>query len=261
LRQRFIEVGMATRFFRFFIFALLLAGWLPRQPALAVQPPTLIITAEHSPPASMLQGDQVIGRESEKIREMLARSGIAYTIDILPWKRAFTMAQRDPDTCVYSTSRTPEREKLFKWVGPTDEAEWVLIGRADHQFQLRTLEDARPLRIGTYNGDARDEFLRSRGFLVDPVQNDASNPKKLLLKRIDLWAVGMRAGSTALAQFPASEQIMPLLVFNRVKVYLACNRSVPDALVVKMNGALDSMRQDGTFVRLERKYEHWAEQN
>jgi polar amino acid transport system substrate-binding protein len=227
---------------------------------MAAPPPTLIITAEHSPPASMLLGDEVIGRESEKIREMLARTGIPYKIDILPWKRAFTMAQHDPNTCVYSTSRTPEREKLFKWIGPTDEAEWVLIGRADHKFQLRTLEDARRLRIGTYNGDARDEFLRARGFQVDPVPNDASNPKKLLLNRIDLWAVGMRSGSTALAQFPASEQIMPLLVFNRVKVYLACNPSVPDALVEKMNGALDSMRRDGTFARLERKYEHWAEQ-
>jgi hypothetical protein len=54
--------------------------------------------------------------------------------------------------CIFSTARTPERDALFKWVGPTDEAEWVLLGRADHSFQLRSLEDARPLRIGTYNG-------------------------------------------------------------------------------------------------------------
>lgn len=238
-------------------FAILLATSAGALAAPSGMPP-LVITAEHAPPASMKVGDQVLGRESEKIHEMLARSGYRYSIDVLPWKRAYTMAQRDRYTCVYSTSRTPEREKLFKWVGPTDEAEWILIGRAGRNYQLQTLDDARKLRIGTYNGDARDEFLRARGFDVDPAQNDASNPKKLLLGRIDLWAVGVRNNDiSALAQFAAPEQLVPVLVFHRVKVYLACNPSVPDAMVERMNGALDAMRKDGSFARLEKKYEQW----
>lgn len=231
--------------------------------ALAAAPaiPPLLITAEHAPPASMQLGGQVVGRESDKIREMLERSGYAYRIDLLPWKRAYTLAQRDPFTCVYSTSRTPEREKLFKWIGPTDEAEWLLLGRAGRKFQLQTLDDARALRIGTYNGDARDEFLRARGFNVDPAQVDASNPKKLLLDRIDLWAVGVRNNDlSALAQFGVPEQLVPVLTFHRVKVYLACNPSVPDAMVERMNAALYAMRKDGSFARLEKKYEQWQAQ-
>ncbi len=167
------------------------------------------------------------------------------------------MALEQPRTCVYSTSRTPERDRLFKWVGPTDEAEWVFWGRADHAFPLKTLEDARTLRIGTYNGDARDEFLRSRGFHVDPVTNDLVNPQKLLMNRIDLWAVGIRNG-VQLTQYDWAGKIVPLLVFNRVKVYLACNQSVPDELIARLNAALDEMRRDGTMARLERKYESWA---
>ncbi|MRV73379.1 transporter substrate-binding domain-containing protein [Duganella sp. FT92W] len=218
-------------------------------------PEPLFIVAEHSPPASMKEGEEITGRETEKIRDMLGRSAIAYKIDILPWKRAFTMAQQQKNTCVYSTSRTPEREKQFKWIGPTDEAEWVFVGRADHKFQLRTLDDARSLRIGTYNGDARDEFLRARGFNVEPAPNDASNPKKLLLNRIDLWAVGLRAGASVPAELAGEKgEIVPLLTFHRVKVYLACNPSVPDALVERMNTTLDTMRRDGTFAKLERKY-------
>lgn len=238
-------------------FAMLLAasaGALAAAPAV----PRLVITAEHSPPASMKVDGQVVGRESEKVREMLARSGYAYTIDVLPWKRAYTMAQRDPYTCVYSTSRTPEREKLFKWVGPTDEAEWVLMGRSGRQYQVHTLDDARKLRIGTYHGDARDEFLRARGFDVDGAPDNAANPKKLMLGRIDLWAVGVRNNDlSALAQFGAPEQLVPVLTFHRVKVYLACNPSVPDAMVERMNAALDAMRKDGAFARLEKKYAQW----
>lgn len=220
--------------------------------------PALVITAEHSPPASMKVGGQVVGREGEKIREMLTRAGYAYTIDVLPWKRAYTMAQRNRYTCVYSTSRTPEREAQFKWIGPTDEADWVLMGRAGRHYAVQTLDDARALRIGTYHGDARDEFLRARGFDVDGAPDDAANPKKLMLGRIDLWAVGVRNNDfSALAQFSAPERIVPVLVFHRVKVYLACNPSVPDAMVERLNGALDAMRKDGTFARLEKKYALW----
>ena len=114
----------------------------------------LTITTEHSPPASMQGQDGVTGRETDKIREMMARTRTDYKIDLLPWKRAYVMALNQPQTCVYSTSRTPERERLFKWVGPADEAEWQCWGRIDHEFPLKTMEDARKLRIGTYNGDA-----------------------------------------------------------------------------------------------------------
>lgn len=244
-------------FQRFSCLALLTAApaFPAAQPVSAAPQESLFIVAEHAPPASMKEGNAVTGRETEKIRDMLGRAAVPYKIDVLPWKRAFTMAQQQKNTCVYSTSRTPEREKQFKWIGPTDEAEWVFVGRADHKFQLRTLDDARSLRIGTYNGDARDEFLRARGFNVEPAPNDASNPKKLLLNRIDLWAVGLRAGASIPVEYTGDKgDIVPLLTFHRVKVYLACNPSVSDGLVERMNSALDAMRRDGTFAKLERKY-------
>jgi polar amino acid transport system substrate-binding protein len=229
----------------------LLAGGTP-----AAAP--LSITTEHAPPASMQGPDGVTGRETDKIREIMSRTHTPYQIEMLPWKRAYTLALGQQHTCVYSTSRTPERDRLFKWVGPTDEAEWVFYGRADHEFPLRNLEDARKLRIGTYIGDARDEFLRSRGFHVDPATNDLVNPQKLLMNRIDLWAVGMRADSPGPSQFEGADRLVPLLVFNRVKVYLACNLSVPDALIERLNAALTEMRRDGAMARIERKYEHWT---
>jgi polar amino acid transport system substrate-binding protein len=222
--------------------------------------PQLVVLTEQSPPASMQVNGQITGHETEKMVEMLKRSGMAYKLDILPWKRGFSMAERDNNTCLFPTTRTPEREKLFKWIGPTYEADWALVGRTDRNFNLRTLEDARPLRIGTYNGDARDEYLRARGFNLDPVQNDHSNPKKLMLNRIDLWVTALPPNSTALEQFGLQGRIAPLLTFLKVKVYLACNPSVPDALVERMNASLDTMRRDGTFTRIERKYEHWSDQ-
>jgi polar amino acid transport system substrate-binding protein len=219
----------------------------------------LTITTEAAPPSSMLDGEgNVIGISTDKVRAAFERAGVAYTIDLLPWKRAYAAAHDRRDACVYATTRTPERELLFKWVGPIDSAEWVLMARANSRLSLRTLEDARPYRIGTYNGDARDEFLRSRGFRVDPAPNDATNPRKLLLGRIDLWAAVLRVGNPVLEQNGWAGKIVPVLVFNRIDVYLACNRAVPDELITRLNGAFSALGRDGTMRRIERGYDNWS---
>jgi polar amino acid transport system substrate-binding protein len=227
--------------------------------ACASEPPRLQLLTESSPPTSMREGAEVIGSGTEKIREIMARTGTAYTLQLLPWRRAFTLVQQQADTCLFSTSRTPEREELFKWVGPTDEADWVLLGRADRNFHLRTLDDARNLRIGTYHGDARDDYLRARGFLVDPAPVDMMNPRKLMLDRIDLWAASLRRGTTLARNNSWGDDIVPVLTFNRIGVYLACNPAVPDELIDRMNAALTAMGRDGTMQRIDRKYEKWVE--
>ncbi|USX16558.1 ABC transporter substrate-binding protein [Oxalobacteraceae bacterium OTU3CAMAD1] len=236
-----------------------LAAKQPSTAATAAAAPavTLRIATERMPPSSMVVDGVITGRETDKIRELMTRTGTAYKLELLPWKRAYVNALTHDHACVYSTTRTPEREPLFKWVGATDFAEWQLWGRVDSGYTLKTLDDARKLRIGTANGDARDEFLRSRGFVVEPVNEDTLNAQKLLMRRIDLWAVSVRNGTKGPRGLAGSE-VAPLLSFHRVQVYLACNNSVPDALIERLNAAVADMWRDGTMERIGRKYENWT---
>jgi polar amino acid transport system substrate-binding protein len=227
--------------------------------AMPTAPPHLYLMTETTPPISMLEGKKIIGSGTEKVEEIMARTGTSYRLELLPWKRAYTVLQQRADACLYSTTRTPERDPLFQWVGPTDEADWVLLGRSDRNYNLRVLDDARGLRIGTYIGDARDTYLRQRGFQVDPAPNDLLNPDKLLLDRIDLWAASLRRGSGGLKRADWAEKIVPVLTFNKVGVYLACNRAVPEQLIARMNAALDTMNRDGTSRRIDAKYERWLD--
>lgn len=239
---------------------LLIAVWLAVASNVQAAPSQLYISTETSPPASMLDGRAVVGSSTEKVREIMARTGIPYRIDLLPWKRAYTSAIRRGNACVYSTTRTPEREDLFRWIGPLDEAQWVLLSLAERGYQFQSLEDARGLRIGTYHGDAREDYLRARGFKVDSAHNDLINPQKLLLNRIDVWAASLRRGSHALEQNGWSASIVPVLTFRTVQVYLACNKGVPEATAVRMQEALNTMERDGTSRRIERKYANWEKQ-
>ena len=209
----------------------------------------LRIVGEHLPPSSMMEGNVVVGRETLKVREILARAGIGYTVELLPWKRAYAQALREPDTCLFSTTRTQEREAQFRWIGPLNEAEWILYGLAERHLALRTLADARGLVIGTVLGDARDDYLRQHGMNVASVTQEWLNPQKLLLGRIDLWAVGLAVGSKPFVGKEWEGKVVPLLTFNRVQTYLACNLKAPEAQVAAMQRAAAAMRRDGSMAR------------
>ncbi|NVI83489.1 ABC transporter substrate-binding protein [Janthinobacterium sp. BJB312] len=217
-------------------------------PALAAAVDVRIV-GEHLPPSSMMEGNVVVGRETLKVRDIMARAGLSYRIELLPWKRAYAQALREPDTCIFSTSRTQEREAQFRWIGPLNEAEWILYGLAERHLALRTLDDARGLVIGTVLGDARDDYLRQRGMNVAPVTQEWLNPQKLLLGRIDLWAVGLAVGSKPFVGKEWEGKVVPLLTFNRVQTYLACNKQLPEAQVAAMQRAAAAMRRDGSMAR------------
>ncbi len=221
---------------------------------LPAQATSLHLTAESTPPSIVLKDGRVAGSATDKIRAMMARAGVTVDIDLLPWQRAYSLAQIKGDTCVYQTTRTAEREALFKWVGPISTTDWTLYGLAQRDLHLTTLEDARPYKIGGYLGDASDQYLRARGFRVESVANDALNPQKLLGKRVDLWAATPPRLKRQMAQLPGGDQIVPLLTYNKVGLYLACNVAVPTALVDKLNAILVQMRQDGTSKAIEDQY-------
>lgn len=73
------------------------------------------------------------------------------------------MALEQPNYGVFVTARLPEREELFKWVGPIGPDDWVLLARGDSPINLTSLDQARQYNIGAYKGDAIAEHLDGQG--------------------------------------------------------------------------------------------------
>lgn len=217
--------------------------------------PRLILTAEMTYPAVMEDKGRVTGHAAEKVHEIMRRGGIDYSMRIMPWKRAYMLALTQAQTCVFMTTRTAEREALFKWIGPISQADWVLYGRADRHYAIRTVDDARGMRIGAYNGDVRGEYLAARGYVVDFVQNDDSNPRKLMLDRIDLWVNSTRSSRPLLAQLGLTGKIVPVVTFHQAKLYLACHLSVSDEVAARLGLALRSMEADGSYKAIEQTFD------
>src|SRR5215831_7671567 len=87
----------------------------------------LTLVTEENPPFNYTEQGKVVGLSTEIMSELGKRSGVPLQIKSMLWEQAYLAAQRDKDTCVYSTARLENRERLFTWIGPIATNQWVLI--------------------------------------------------------------------------------------------------------------------------------------
>lgn len=212
------------------------------------------LLTEDFPPYNMSDAKGAVGGLStEVVREMFARAGVLYHLDLVPWMRAFNTALLNTNSCVYSTTRTDSREHQFKWVGPLVENIWVLYAGPHSPKNILTLENVRRFKIGGYSGDAEAQYLIAQGFNVELTPSDDLNLRKLVLGRIDFWASSQYRGRYLINQNKLTN-LKQVLMFNTVFLYLACNRSVSDYTIHQLNDALQGMRREGYIARVQARY-------
>nr|WP_177344595.1 MULTISPECIES: ABC transporter substrate-binding protein [unclassified Pseudomonas] len=212
----------------------------------------VVLLTENFPPYNMAingknfaQEDNVDGIAVDVVREMFKRAGIKYSLTLrFPWDRIYKLALEKPGYGVFVTARLPEREALFKWVGPIGPDDWVLLARGDSKLVVNNLQQAKQYRIGAYKGDAIAEHLEKEGLQPVTSLRDQENAKKLMAGQIDLWATGDPAGRY-LARQEGVSGLKTVLRFNSAQLYLALNKDVPDEVVQKLQSELDKMRAEG----------------
>ena len=224
--------------------------------ALPLSASALNLYTEEYPPFNMSDAKTgaLSGISVDKVVMLMQRANQAYSIKSMPWTRSYQMALQQEHSCVFSTTRTPEREAQFQWVGPLVHNNWVVFARADDSRVPKQLEDLRPYVVGGYQNDAVAEFLKHNGFEVDLAMNDADNPRKLLHKRFDFWATGEMLGTWLIQRSHLQGQIVPLFTFKQTDMYLACHLKMPAQKITYFNQILRQMERDGSTQAIERKY-------
>ena len=221
----------------------------------------LVLLTENFPPYNMAkngknfaQDENINGIAVDIVREMFKRADITYSLTLrFPWERIYKLALEKPGYGVFVMARLPDREKLFKWVGPLGPDDWIMLAKADSKITLETLDDARKYKIGAYKGDAIAETLAKQGLNPIVVLRDQDNAMKLVSGQIDLWATGDPAGRY-LARQEGVTGLKTLLRFSSAELYLALNKDVPDEAVAKLQAALDQMRKDGVVEEIMARY-------
>jgi polar amino acid transport system substrate-binding protein len=226
-----------------------------------LQAQALELMTEDDPPNNMLRDGKLAGMSTDKLSEAFRRAGVPQHMELVPWARAYQSALTQPGFCAFSAARTPEREGLFKWVGPVAQTDWVLYAPADSKLpRPAKLEEVKKQVLGGYLQDVISVWLLDHGYRVDTATSDAANPRKLLAGHIDYWASAGPRATALLAKEKLGGRIVPVLTFGHTDLYLACNKATSDDVVKKLNQALRAMNEDGTSGRIEMRYAHWMDE-
>ena len=221
----------------------------------------MVVLTENFPPFNMAVDDKNFARDdgidgisAEIVREMFKRAGIDYSMTLrFPWDRLYRLTLDKPNYGLFSTTYTPERQPLFKWVGPLANTGWVLLAAPGNNIKVSSLKDAAKYRIGAYKNDSVSQHLESQGLEPINALRDQENVKKLVRGPIDLWATTDPVGRYLAKQEDVSG-LNTVLRFNDTQLYLALNKDTPDEVVERLQKALDEMRQEGFVEEMTHSY-------
>lgn len=227
-----------------FALALLLSGTANAQ--------TLRLLTEEYPPYNFSKNGVISGAAVEQAELMMKALGTPYSLEILPWARALSLAENQPWTCVFTTGHDEERDKRFKWVEPLLIDRMVMLRKVGSGVNPANIEEAKRFTVGTQRGDFSGTYLQNHAFpKIDLAADMETTVKKLLVGRIDLMVTSEK---TFEAMRDEGKALEPALVLEGKLYGFACNLGLPDAVVEKMQAELKKLIADGTQDQIFVKY-------
>ncbi|MEO4046793.1 transporter substrate-binding domain-containing protein [Pseudomonas sp. CAU 1711] len=217
----------------------------------------LQLYTEEYPPMNFAREGRPAGLAVDLVREILARTGRGARISLVPWARGYQAAQVDPDSGLFVTMRTAEREPLFQWVGPVMVVVTSFYALRGSGIRIDSLEDA--ARAGTIAVPRQwysFQELKARGLanvygVIGPRQMMSmlrhGRVQVAVADNVTLESLLALGGLT-----PA--EVEPLHAFMRSEAYIAFSPSTDPGLVAEWQQTLDSMKRDGSFALIYRRW-------
>jgi polar amino acid transport system substrate-binding protein len=207
-----------------------------------------IITEEYPPFNFTSQDGTITGQSTEIVRELIKSTSSQATFEMMPWSQGYELVQKEANTAIFSTSRTRERENLFKWVGPIGTELSYFYVRKDSNIKVNSLEEAKKVgSIAVYQDDAHQQYLLDQGFTNLDISKDIYEClKKLIDSKVDMWL-----GTSNCLYYVAIKakvnqtEVKPIMFGHSEDDYIAFNKTVPDTLINLWQSNLDAIKQKG----------------
>ncbi|WP_085987061.1 transporter substrate-binding domain-containing protein [Pseudomonas fluorescens] len=218
------------------------------------------VVTEEWAPYNYVEHDQLTGMTTEIVRAIMALTGDKFEVLLQPSMRATQILKNRPKTIMYSLFRTPEREPLYKWVGP-------IVEESIHAYQLASTPPINSLeqllhapQITTRHAGLVPQTLQSLGFNnLDKSATESKQLYRMLLAGRTSIIVGDTAAGVAyysrqLEIAPGTLRQIPIELY-RSSLYIAFSTDSDDQLIAAWNRALEQLRQSGELARIQRRYE------
>lgn len=160
---------------------------LAASPAYSADLPQLHYIAGRFPPYTQFDAsDNPVGPTAALIAALAGKIGRPAPLEVVPFARAITAAEHEPNTLIALLAPTAEREAKFQWVCPVldfDVSVFRLRERGD--VVVDGLEQLKRWRIVGVNRDVKTEYLLRNGIPVQIAADEDEAMRLLLHGRVD----------------------------------------------------------------------------
>jgi polar amino acid transport system substrate-binding protein len=229
--------------------SLLLPGLLLVSILFSATPESIVYMTEDYPPENYVEEGALKGYAVNILKAMWRKMEITeQPIQVLPWTRAYQQVQTQPGYMLFAMARTPEREKLFQWVGPIYRAQPSLFALQDFDRTVTSLAKAKAYRIGVLRDDIGESLLMESGFTGNALIRVSSLEQLILMlkaRRIDMICSTESSLKDAIARKPAiSVPYIAVLKVGEIQTWYAFNRKTDPALVARFQKALNAIEPE-----------------
>jgi polar amino acid transport system substrate-binding protein len=244
---RWISAGMSA----------VLCAWLVFEPSAQADPPDtltpLVFITEEYPPYNYVDNQQLTGISIELLEAIFEETKTPlsrHDVRSYPWVRGYELALSQPNTVLFSTTRTAAREDHFHWVGPIAQDQVALLAHRNAPITIDSLADAieRGLTVAVIREDIGAQALLEANYperLIRSAIDNRSALHMLVRGRVDLWAY-----SADVAQWIAKSEgypgnsLIPVHTLSESSLYFAINKATDHRLVAIMQQALERVNTE-----------------
>ena len=234
-------------------FAKIYARWLPAE----IPPGILQLVTEEYPPVTFMEDGKPSGFVTDMVREIAARQNIPDNIRLTSWNNAYNMALLHPKVVLFSAERTPEREKLFQWVGPVGKNSAMLYAKKGSGIRINSLEEAKAIgAIATTTNWFTEQHLKREGFKnLRSSPDPRANVRQLMKGEVQLSIfTDITIPEIVRDAGYGMQDLEPVFTVVQTVFYIAFSRDTPAEEVQAWQSTLDSLKQDGSFEKMVRRY-------
>ena len=189
------------------------------------------------------------GLVADLVTKLFAKLKAKKTIDnveVVNFARGVAQITAEPETAFFTLVRLPERESLFKWVGPVGMNRPIILAKKSQNIKINSIEDLKKYTIGAKRKASIESILKKLGVedkSLALVGADEESMKKFEAGRTDLIAINDLVGYFLMKKMKMNRDDYEIVYrLKEDTLAIAFNKSVSDDFINKMQMELDAMK-------------------
>lgn len=217
-------------------------------------------------PFAYSKNGEIKGYDCDIFREAMKRAGIAVTLELLPFKRAWAYVKEGEVDGIFMLYFTEARREYVRYCDvPVHVGTFHLFVKTGHEFPFQTIRDLYGKRVGNLLGfSVTPEFhqaVMEKKIFLEEASSLEMNLKKLLAGRMDCFISSVRLLRPLFKDSAMENTIVPLPtpILPERKVMMAVSRKSKnirdiDAFLRTFATIRNQMDRDGTIERIDNLY-------